>query len=149
MQVSVESVNNIERKVTIGIPAERVETEVNKRLQKASQTARSDGVRPGKVPMKVIKRRYGAGVRQEVVSEVMRETLYEALQQEQLNPAGQPAIEATTVEPGKDLEYTATFEVFPEINLGDLASLKVEKLVTSVEDADIDKMIEQLSKQRD
>jgi trigger factor len=148
MQVSVESVNNIERKVTIGVPAARVESEVDKRLQKAAQSARIDGFRPGKVPMKVIKKRYGVGVRQEVVGEVMRETLYEALQQEKLNPVGQPSVEPKTIEAGKDLEYIATFEVYPEITLSDLSALKVEKLSAAVEESDIDTMIEQLREQQ-
>ncbi len=148
MQVSVESVSNIERKVTIGVPATRVDSEVDKRLQKAAKSARIDGFRPGKVPMKVIRKRYGAGVRQEVVGEVMRETLYEALQQEQLNPAGQPAIQPKTVEPGKDLEYVATFEVYPEITLADLSTLQVNKPTATVEESDIDTMIEQLREQQ-
>ena len=148
MQVSVESVNNIERKVTIGVPAARVESEVDKRLQKAAQSARIDGFRPGKVPMKVIKKRYGVGVRQEVVGEMMRETLYEALQQEKLNPVGRPSVEPKTVEAGKDLEYIATFEVYPEITLSDMSALKVEKLSAAVEESDIDTMIEQLREQQ-
>ncbi len=147
MQVSVESVNNIERRITVGIPAERIDTEVQKRLQKAVQTARIDGFRPGKVPFKVIKQRYGAGVRQEVVEEVMRESYSAALSQEKLNPVGPPNIEPKTLEEGKDFEFVATIEVFPEISLADLSELEVETIDASVADSDVDVMIETLRKQ--
>ena len=126
MQVSVETVSNIERKVTVGVPADRIEGEISKRLQNAAQTVRIDGFRPGKVPVKVVKKRFGTGIRQEVLNEVMRESLMEAMQQEDINPVGTPNIEMTNVEEGKDLEYVATVEVFPEITLGDLYAIEVE-----------------------
>lgn len=148
MQVSIETTSPLERRLTIGVPAARVEQEVNARLQRAAQTAKLDGFRPGKVPMKVIRQRFGDGVRQEVVGEVLSQSFAEAVRQEKLRPAGQPSIEPKTIEAGKDLEYIATFEVFPEIVLADYSAMEVVKPVAEVTDADIDKMIETLCKQQ-
>src|ERR1700712_4928965 len=105
MQVSIETTSTLERRLTIGVPAARVEQEVNARLQRAAQTARLDGFRPGKVPMKVIRQRFGDGVRQEVLGEVLSQSFSEAVRQENLRPACQPSIEPKTLEAGKDLEY--------------------------------------------
>lgn len=148
MQVSVENLSSIERRLTIGVPAERIESEVEGRLKETAQRARIDGFRPGKVPMKVVKQRYGAGIRQEVLGEVMRQSFYEAVTQENLNPAGQPNIEPKALEPGKDLEYIATFEVFPEIEFADLSGIEVEKTVAQVEDKDVEEQIKQLQEQQ-
>ncbi len=148
MQVSIETTSALERRLTVGVPAERVENEVNARLQKAAKTVRIDGFRPGKVPMKVLKQRFGAGVRQEVVGEVMSQSFYEAVSQENLKPAGQPQIEPKALEEGKDLQYVATFEIFPEIEIQDYSSVKVEKPVAEVTDADVDNMIEIFRKQQ-
>ena len=148
MQVSVETLNNIERRITVGVPAERIESEVETRLKKAAQNARIDGFRPGKVPFKVIKQRYGTGVRQEVLGEVMQKSFYDAVVQEKLNPAGMPQIEPKVMEEGKDLEFVATFEVYPEVVIGDLSSIEIEKQVATIEESDIDKMVEQLRKQQ-
>ena len=142
MQVSIETTSGLERRLTVGVPAERIESEVNNRLKKAAKTIRLDGFRPGKVPMKVIKQRYGAGVRQEVLGEVMSQSFYEAVSQENLRPAGQPNIEPKTLEEGKDLEFVATFEVFPDIELADMDGFEIEKPAAEVGDADIDNMIE-------
>lgn len=147
MQVSIETTSALERRVTVGVPAERVESEVNARLQRAAQSARLNGFRPGKVPMKVIRQRFGDGVRQEVLGEVMSQSFYEAVQREQLKPAGRPSIEPTNIEPGKDLEYIATFEVFPEVELKDYSSLEITRPIAEVTDQDVDKMIETLRKQ--
>jgi len=148
MQVSIETTSTLERRLTIGVPAARVESEVNARLQRAAQQARINGFRPGKVPMNVIRQRFGEGVRQEVLGEVMSQSFYEAVQREQLRPAGRPSIEPKSLEPGKDLEYVATFEVFPEVEAGDYSSVEVVKPVAELGDADIDKMIETLRKQQ-
>lgn len=147
MQVSIESTSVLERRLTIGVPADRVESEVNSRLQQAAQNVRIKGFRPGKVPMNVIRQRYGAGVRQEVLGEVMSRSFYEAVQQERLKPAGRPSIEPKSVEPGKDLEYIATFEVFPEVDARDYSSIEVVKLVAELTDLDVEKMIDNLRKQ--
>ena len=148
MQVSIETTSALERRLTVGVPAERVENEVNTRLQKAAKTVRLDGFRPGKVPFKVVKQRFGEGVRQEVIGEVMSQTFYEAVSQENLKPAGQPSIETKSVEEGKDLQYVATFEVFPEVEAGDYSKLSITKPVATVSDADVEKMIEVLLKQQ-
>ena len=148
MQVSIETTTGLERRLTIGVPAERIEQESNKRLQKAASSARVDGFRPGKVPMKVLRQRYGSGVRQEVIGEVMSQSFYEAVVKEELQPAGQPQIEPKEMEPGKDLQYVATFEVYPEIKLGDLSAITVQKAVAEVTDADIDRMIDVFRKQQ-
>ncbi len=148
MQVSIQTTSGLERKLTVGVPADRVDSEVNVRLQKAAKTVRLDGFRPGKVPMKVMKQRFGAGVRQEVVQEVMSQSFQEAIVKEQLKPAGMPSIEPKNIETGSDLEFVATFEVFPDVELKDYSSIAIEKPVAEVADADIDKMIETLRQQQ-
>lgn len=148
MQVSLEAISALERRLTIGVPAERVENEINARLQRAAQNVRIPGFRPGKVPMKIVRQRFGEGVRQEVVGEVLSQTFAEAIQQEQLKPAGRPSIQSKSLEEGKDLEYVATFEVFPDIVLADYSAIEVFKPVAEVTEQDLDKMIENLRTQQ-
>lgn len=148
MQVSIETTTGLERRMTVGIPAEQVETEVTKRLQQATKTVRLNGFRKGKVPLKVVKQRFGAGVRQEVLGEFMSRSFYDAVQQEDVKPAGQPSIEPKEMAEGKDVEFVATFEVYPEITLGDTSSFEIEKLVAEVQDSDVDNMIDVLRKQQ-
>lgn len=148
MQVSIETTSGLERRMTVGIPAEQVETEVEKRLQQAAKTIRMNGFRKGKVPVKVVKQQYGAGVRQEVLGEVMSRSFYEAVQKEDVKPAGQPSIEPKEMAEGKDIEFVATFEVYPEVSLGDFAGFEITKLNAEVNDADVDTMIETLQKQQ-
>ena len=148
MQVSVETTEGLERKLTIAIPGDRVDTAVNARLQEAAQTIRLNGFRQGKVPLKVVKNKFGKGVRQEVVGELMNQTYFEAIAQESLKPAGQPRIEPTSMDEGRDVQFVAVFEVYPEIELPDFAAIKAERLVAEVSDSDIDEMIETLRKQR-
>ena len=148
MQVSVETTEGLERKLTIAIPGDRVDMAVNARLQEAAQTIRLNGFRQGKVPLKVVKNKFGKGVRQEVVGELMNQTYFEAIAQESLKPAGQPRIEPTSMDEGKDVEFVAVFEVYPEIELPDFAAIKAERLVAEVSDDDIDEMVETLRKQR-
>ena len=147
MQVSVESTSALERRMTIGVPAERIETEVDKRLQQTARRAKVPGFRPGKVPMSVIRQRYEAAARQEALGDLIQATFYEAVVEQKLNPAGAPAVEPKVFEKGKDLEYVATFEVFPEIKLAGFDNIAVERLQAEVTDADIDNMIEVLRKQ--
>ncbi len=148
MQVSIETTSGLERRMTVGVPAEEIDKEVTQRLQKASQTARIDGFRKGKIPAKVIKQRFGAGVRQEVVGEALSRTFYEAVTKEELRPAGQPAIEPVKDEEGADLEYIAIFEVYPEISLQDFAQISIARPVASVSDDDLADMVENLRNQR-
>ncbi|AOS97668.1 Trigger factor [Microbulbifer aggregans] len=148
MQVSIETTSGLERRLTVNLPAEVVDQEVDKRLQQAAKNVRLNGFRKGKVPMKVVRQRFGAGVRQEVLGEVMSRSFYEAVQKEQVKPAGQPSIEAKETAPGKNLEYVATFEVYPEVELVELSSIEVERPVAEVTDKDVDNMIDVLRKQQ-
>lgn len=148
MQVSIETTQGLERKMTIAVPGERVDTAVNSRLQEAARSVNLKGFRKGKVPFKVVKSKFGKGVRQEVVGELMSQTYYEAINQEKLKPAGQPRIEDAKFEEGTDLRFTAIFEVYPEISLPDFSKIETEKLTANVTDTDIDDMIETLRQQR-
>jgi trigger factor len=148
MQVSVETTSNIERHMTIGVPAQEIDQAVQKRLQETARTVRLNGFRPGKVPMSVVKRRFGNSVRQEIVGEIMRDNYVKALQEQDLNPAGWPRFEPKTMEEGKDLEFVAIFEVLPEIELGDLSAITIERPQADVTDADIDAMIDNLRNQQ-
>lgn len=148
MQVSIETTGGLERRLTVGVPAERIEKEVTARLQKALPNVRIDGFRPGKVPMRVVKQRYGDGVRQEVAGEVMSQTFYEAVEQENLRPAGAPSIEPKNLQEGRDFQYIATFEVFPEFEIAELKGKEVESIDAEVTDADVDEMVDTLRKQQ-
>lgn len=147
MQVSVTSSEGLERKLTVEVPADKVEQEVRQRLKGMAGRVRIDGFRPGKVPFSVIQKRYGAAVREEVRSELVRSSLYEAIQQEKLRPAGIPRVE-TDAAAGDKLSFTATFEVYPEVKVNVPADLVVEKPVVSVGPADVDRMLEKLRRQR-
>lgn len=148
MQVSIETLSKLERKMTVEVPAETVESQVRNRLQEAARTVSIKGFRKGKVPVKVIQERYGKGVRQEVLGEVMSQSYYQALSQQQVRPAGQPRIEPKSMEAGRNLQFVATFEVYPEVSLGDFAQIEVERKVADITEADVDTMIETLRKQR-
>ncbi len=126
MQVSVETTDGLERKMTIAVPSVQVDSAVNARLQEAAKSVRLNGffVRV-KFPLRSLKVNLERGVRQEVVGELMSQTYYDAINQESLKPAGQPKIEPTNIEEGKDLEFVATFEVYPEITLPDFNKLEV------------------------
>jgi trigger factor len=148
MQVSIETLTGLERRMTIEVPADKIESQVQSRLQEAAKTFHMKGFRKGKVPVKVIKNRFGEGVRQEVVGEVMSQSWVEAVTQEKVKPAGQPRIEPKNLEEGKNLEFIATFEVYPEIELQDFSAIEIEKKLADIKDEDIDKMIETLREQR-
>ncbi|QBF26070.1 trigger factor [Pseudomonas tructae] len=147
MQVSVENTSALERRMTIAVPAERVETEVNKRLQQTARRAKVPGFRPGKVPMSVIRQRYEDAARQEAFGDLVQASFYEAVVEQKLNPAGAPAVEPKSFEKGKDLEYVAIFEVFPEFTVAGFDSIAIERLSAEVADADLDNMLEVLRKQ--
>lgn len=148
MQVSVETTSGLERQVTVTVPAERIDQDVQKRVQQTARTARLDGFRPGKVPVKVVKKRYGKGIREEVLNQVIQETLFKATTDEKLQPANSPSIEFKNDKEGEDFEYVATFEVYPEIELADFSGVEIEKLSAEVKDEDLDQMIETLRKQQ-
>jgi len=141
MQVSIESSTGLERQLKIGVPADKIDQEVTDRLQKATKTVSIKGFRKGKVPLKVVKQHYGRGVRQEVVGEIVNSSFYEAVQQEELRPVGQPRIDDIKDTEGQDLEYLAVFEVYPEVKLADLTKVKVSRPIAEVTEADVEKMI--------
>ncbi|MCS2610528.1 trigger factor [Halomonas dongshanensis] len=147
MQVSVETTSQIERRITIQVPAAEIDEAVSARLKDTAKNIRLNGFRKGRVPMAVVHQRYGKDVRNEVVGEVMRERYVRAITDEGLNPAGFPHIDATVNESGKDLEFVATMEVYPEIELASIEGTSVERPVVEITDADIDEMIETLRKQ--
>lgn len=147
MQVSVDTTSQIERRITVQVPAAEIDEAVNARLKDAAKNVRMDGFRRGKVPMSVIRQRYGSDVRNEVVGEVMRERYVRAISEHELNPAGFPQIEPTVNEAGKDLEFVATLEVYPEVELAPIEGTEVERPVVEVTEADVDEMIDTLRKQ--
>jgi trigger factor len=148
MQVSVENIGSLERKLTVKFPAERFETQVTARIAEMGRTVRLKGFRPGKVPTTVIKQRFGAQVRGEVLSDLIGSTLREAVEQEKLQPIANPAINTTGQPENGEIAYTATFEVMPEFPAVDVAALEINRQTAVVTDADIDKMLETLRLQR-
>jgi trigger factor len=147
MQVSVETTQGLERRLTITVPAESIDSQVKSRLQQLAKTQRINGFRPGKVPVSVIKKRYGQAVRQEIAGEAMQRNFYEAIVQEKITPAGMPNFEMKTDVDGQDLEFVAAFEVYPEVEVKDVEKIEVEKPVVEITDADLETMMETLRKQ--
>ena len=148
MQVSVENTGTLGRKLTVKFPAERYETQVSARIAELGRTVRLKGFRPGKVPVTVIKQRFGEQVRGEVLSDLIGSTLREAVTQEKLQPVANPAIDTTGKAENGEIAYTATFEVMPQFPEIDVAALEIQRPVASVSDADVDKMLETLRQQR-
>ena len=134
MQVSIETTSKLERRLTVGVPAETIDSQVEERLQRARKTARLPGFRPGKVPLKIMRQRFGNGVREEVLMEVMGQSLQQAIVQEKLLPVDKPTIQMGRELDGGGFEYIATLEVFPEIEVLDIAGFPVEKPVAEVRD---------------
>lgn len=146
MQVSVETTSGLERRMTVTVPKENIDGEVEKRLKELAGRVKIDGFRPGKVPFSVVRKKFAGSVSQEVMGEVMQNSFYEAVMQEKLHPAGMPLIE-----PGdatENFEFTATFEVYPEFELKGLDKIKVERPVLEISDADLDKMLDTIRAQR-
>jgi trigger factor len=148
MQVSVESIGKLERRMQVQVPAERVSKEIATRLQTISRTARLNGFRPGKAPLKVIRQQFGSQVHREVIGDLLQSSYAEAVNENKLSPAGNPRIEPQSMDEGQDLKYTATFEVFPEVALKPMESLQVDRVSAEVTESDIDAMIERLRKQQ-
>ncbi|MDH5387716.1 MAG: trigger factor [Gammaproteobacteria bacterium] len=148
MQVSVETGEGLERKLTVQVPAETVDAQVESRLQSMRHQVKVDGFRPGKVPFSVVKKRYATQVFQEVAGEVIQNTFRDAVTQENLRPASDPAIEPKSFELGKPLEYIATFEIYPELVLAPVGDIKIDKLVAEIKDADVEGLLETLRKQK-
>ncbi|WP_318418138.1 trigger factor [Photobacterium leiognathi] len=148
MQVTVETTEGLERQLTITVPAANIEDAVTAELKKIAKTRRFDGFRPGKAPLKMVAKMFGASVRQDILGEVMHRHFIEAIVKEKINPAGAPTFTPVEIAEGKDLVFKATFEVFPEIALQGLDKVVVEKPVVEVTEADVDTMLETLRKQQ-
>ncbi len=148
MQVSVESGEGLVKRLLVNLPADKVNELVDAKLKEAARTVRMDGFRPGKVPLRMVKQRYGQQIRQDVYGELIQSSFYEAATQENLRPVGEPSIELREDEADGGLAYTATFEVMPELEVADLSALEIKRPVTEVTEEDIDKMIEKLREQR-
>jgi len=148
MQVTVEEGSGLERRMRVEIPEDRVEGAVNERLQSMTRTARVPGFRPGKVPLKVVAQRYGRQVRDEVIGEIVRTSFYDALVQQNLRPAGSPTIDPVDSRPGEGVEYTAVFEVYPELSEPEVEGLEIARPVAEVGGADVERTIESLRRQR-
>jgi trigger factor len=148
MQVSVESISKLERRMQVQVPAERVSQEIAVRLKNLSRTARLNGFRPGKAPLTVIRRQFGVQVHREVIGELLQSSFAEAVTEKRLSPAGNPRIEPQSIDEGQDLRYIATFEVFPEVELKPVDSMEFERITAEVTESDVDAMIERLRKQQ-
>lgn len=148
MQVSVQNGEGLERRVTVELPAEEIDREAEDRLKRMARTARIDGFRPGKAPMKLLRARYLAQVQQEVFAELVESSFSQVASQEQLQPAGRPSIEPDIEPASSRYAYTAVFEVLPKIELVSLADATIHRLHGEVTQADVDEMIERLRKQR-
>mgnify|MGYP001555097526 FL=1 len=148
MQVSVETTSGLERKMTVQVPAEKVQGAVNEKLNSIKQTAKLDGFRPGKIPMSVIKKRFGEYAKAEVINDLIQSSYGEAIQQEKIYPVGMPQIDPKEIEESQALEYTAIFEVFPEFEVQGFDKIKVVKPKVEVAEADIEKVVENLRKQK-
>lgn len=148
MQVTVESTGTLERRMRVELPAERIEQEVSSRLKTVGRTAKLKGFRPGKVPPKVVRQRYGQQIRQEVLSDLMQKSYTDAVMQENLNPAGGPKIETEDNKDDSSFAYVATFEIMPQIELEGLDDIKVEVPEVEISDSDMDDMVLKLRKQK-
>jgi trigger factor len=148
MQTSIETLSTLERKLNMAVPAEQIEREVEQRLRKLSRTVRMDGFRPGKVPLKIVAQHYGPQVRSEVIGDAVQKAFSEVVKEQQLKVAGYPRIERKEGGDGKELAFSATFEVYPEIKLGDLSAANIKRPVHTVDEADVDHTIAILRKQR-
>ena len=148
MQVTVESTSTLERRMRVQIPEERVMGEVDKRLGDLARSASLPGFRPGRAPVKVVRRRFGRQVREEVVGELIRSSLDDALASERLQPASRPTIDPLRASPGEGVDFTVTFDVYPDVALRPLESIEIRRPRAAVEESDIDRMMETLRRQR-
>ena len=148
MSVQVETLDKLERRITLTLPAASIASEVESRLRRLSRTVRADGFRPGKVPMSVVAQRYGYSVHSEVLNDKVGQVFNAAVNEAKLRVAGAPRITEKTEAPEGEVAFDATFEVYPEVKLGDLSQAEVERVTTSVTDAAVDKTIDILRKQR-
>ena len=146
MQISVDKLKGLQRKITVVVPAEDVQNDIEKRLKEIAKQAKLPGFRPGKVPMSEVKKRFSASVRGEVVGEMMQKSFSEAAEKENMHPVGQPKVDHKDQDDG-GFEFTATFEVLPEITLTSFEKVKVAKKIPEIADEDIDSMVERMREQ--
>ncbi len=148
MQVSIENTGGLERKMTVVVPAEKITSAVEKKLHDMSSTARIDGFRPGKVPVHVVRQRFGKQAFQDVVTDVMYSSYRHAVRKENLRPVGRPQIETSSLNAGQDLKYVATFEVYPEIKLKDVSEFEIPVAEVEITAKDLDEMLEKLRRKK-
>jgi trigger factor len=148
MQVSVENIGKLERRMQVQVPAEQVSKEIAARLKTISRTARLNGFRPGKAPLNVIRRQFGPQVHREVIGELLQSSYQEAVTQNALAPAGSPRIEPQSMDEGQDLKYVATFEVYPDVVMRPIETMELERITAEVEESDVDAMILRLRQQQ-
>lgn len=148
MQSAVEVTGALERRIRVQVPAQEVDRQVEDRLRSLGPRARIKGFRPGKAPFSVIRRQYGDQVRQEVVEEVLRTSYANAIQDQGLQPAGSPQIEAESLAPGADLAYTAVIEVYPDIQLASIEGQSIERPQVTIGDEDVDRVLDQIREQQ-
>ena len=148
MAVTVETLEKLERRITLTLSADTIKNEVESRLRRLAKTVKADGFRPGKVPMSVVSQRYGYSVHYEVMNDKVGEAFSKAANEAQLRVAGAPRISEKDGAPEGELAFDATFEVYPDVKLGDLSAAEVERVSTEVTEAAIDKTLDILRKQR-
>jgi len=148
MQTSIETLSKLERRLDMAVPAEQIEREVEQRLRKLSRTVRMDGFRPGKVPLKIVAQHYGPQVRTEVIGDAVQKAFSQVVREQNLKVAGYPRIERREGGDEKQLAFSATFEIYPEVKLGDVAGITIRRPVHAVAEEDVDRTIGILRKQR-
>ena len=148
MQVTVETTEGLERRMRVVVPAEKLQHRVDAKIKHTARNLRLKGFRPGKVPLREVRRRFGKDIRYEVSAELIQSSCREALEQEAIRAAARPEIEDVSIEEGRDLEYTAVFDVLPEVEIKGLENIEVVRPVSRVEESDIDKVIDACREQQ-
>ena len=148
MQANLENLGTLERRLSVSLPLDQVNTEIESRLKRLARTVKLHGFRPGKVPLKIVEQQFGGQVRQEVLGDAVQRSFGEAVKEKQLRVAGYPRIEVKPTADGAKFEYTATFEIYPEIVVGSVENARIDRPVVEIGDAEVDKTIEILRKQR-
>ncbi|MDB5921083.1 MAG: trigger factor [Betaproteobacteria bacterium] len=149
MQANLESLGTLERRLSVAVPLAEIDREIDTRLKRLSRTVKMDGFRPGKVPLKVVAQQYGPQIRQEVLGEAIQRTFGEAVREQNLRVAGYPRFEPKPLNEGaSEFEYSATFEIYPDVHVGDIASSSITRPQLSVSEGEIDRTLEVMRKQR-
>ena len=148
MSISIETLEGLQRRVTIIVAADKIEAAYKEQLKGYAKNARVDGFRKGKVPHSIIEQRFGVAARQDVLSDEMQRAFFDAVIAEKINLAGRPTFTPNNYQPGQEFSFSVTFEVFPEVELKGLENIEVEKPVVEISEADLDKMVDVLRKQQ-